>query len=83
MNIELHIEELVLHGFKHSDRYEIGEAVERELIQLFEEQGVPPSFTSGGDTLCLDAEAFEMGANSKAPLIGARVAQAVYGGFRR
>ncbi len=83
MNIELHIEELVLNGFKHSDRYEIGEAVERELTQLFKEQGIPPSFSRDGDTARLDAESFKMGDNSKAPMIGAQVAQAVYGGFRR
>ncbi len=30
-NIELHIEELVLHGFSPNDRHAIGEAVQREL----------------------------------------------------
>ena len=83
MNIELHIEELVLNGFKHSDQYDIGEAVEHELTKLFREQGIPPSFSRDGDTARLDAGAFKMAANSKALVIGAQVAQAVYGGFRR
>ena len=38
-NIELHIEELVLHGFSPRDRDAIGEAVQRELTRLFVEQG--------------------------------------------
>jgi hypothetical protein len=32
--IELHIDELVLHGFQQSDRYAIGDAIERELSRL-------------------------------------------------
>jgi hypothetical protein len=40
-NVELHIEELVLHGFKPGDRHQIGEAVERELARLLAEQGLP------------------------------------------
>ena len=39
--IELHIEELVLHGFAPGDRHPIGDAVEHELIRLFAEQGLP------------------------------------------
>jgi hypothetical protein len=33
-SIELHIEELVLHGFAPADRYLIGGALERELARL-------------------------------------------------
>ena len=46
-NIELHIEELVLHGFEPGDRHRIGEAIERELARLFAEQGTPPSLAQG------------------------------------
>src|SRR5690349_13235166 len=41
--IEVHIGELVLHGFSHSDRLPIAEAVERELARLFSEGEFPPS----------------------------------------
>ena len=37
-NLNLHIEELVLHGFAPGDRYRIGEAVQQELTRLFAEQ---------------------------------------------
>ena len=46
-NIELHIEELVLHGFSPSDRYRIAEAIERELVQLFSRQSAPSALLGG------------------------------------
>src|SRR3954464_11756015 len=45
-SVELHIDELMLHGFASSERYAIGDAVERELARLFEKQGVPNSLRS-------------------------------------
>ncbi len=81
-NVELHIEELVLHGFAASDRYRIGEIVERELARLFAEEGVPASLTSSLEAERLDAGAFHVAANSRAEAVGAQVAQAVYGGLK-
>jgi hypothetical protein len=80
-NIELHIEELVLHGFAPGDRYRIGEAVERELARLFARQGTPPSLAQGGEIEHLDGRTFEVKPGSRAEAIGAQVAQAVYGGL--
>jgi hypothetical protein len=82
MNVELHIEELVLHGFVPSNRYRIGEAVERELTSLFTEQGVPPWVAQGGEAERLDGRTFELKTSSTAEAIGTQVAQAVYEGLR-
>lgn len=82
-NVELHIEELVLHGFSPADRYRIGEMVERELTRLFAEEGIPAALASGLETERLDAGAFQVAANSRAETIGAQVAEAVYGGLKR
>lgn len=82
-NIELHIEELVLHGFAPGDRYLIGEAVERELARLFIEQDVPPSFAHNIEAARIDAGAFHVVPDSKAEAVGVAVAQAVYEGFTR
>ncbi len=82
-NIELHIEELILHGFAPGDRYRIGEAVELELARLFTEHGAPPSLVHGGEIDKLDGGAFDMAQGSKAEVIGAEVARAVYGGLSR
>ncbi len=82
-NIELHIEELVLHGFEAGDRHSIGEAVERELSRLFTEQGVPPSLERGSRIDSLKGGDIKITPGSSAEVIGARVAQAVYGGLKR
>ena len=82
-NIELHIEELVLHGFAESDRQSIGEAVKSELSRLFAEQGMPPSLEQGGSIDSLKSGDFKITPGSSAEVIGARVAQAVYGGLKR
>jgi hypothetical protein len=80
-NLELHIEELVLHGFVPSDRYRIGEAVKRELTRLFAEQGTPSSLARGREVARLDGGVFEVWPYSRAEAIGAQVARAVYGGL--
>jgi hypothetical protein len=82
-NIELHIEELVLHGFSPGDRYRIGEAVEQELTRLLADRGVPQSLERGGEVASVDAGAFEVAAGSRADVVGGQVAKAVYGGLRR
>jgi hypothetical protein len=79
VNIELHIEELVLHGFAPGDRYGIGEAVERELQRLFAEQGVLPRLAQGGEVAHLDRGAFEVARGARAETIGAQIAQTLHG----
>ena len=82
MNLELRIEELVLHGFEPGDRYRIGAAVERELTRLFAKQeGTPPSLARGREVARLDGGVFEVTPGSRAEVIGAQVARTVYGGL--
>jgi hypothetical protein len=83
MNVELRIEELVLHGFVPGDHLRIGDAAERELSRLFTERGVPPSLARGGDTPHLDAGAFEMGPSPGAEAAGKQIARSLYGGMAR
>ena len=81
-NIELNIEELVLHGFSPGDRYRIGEAVERELVRLIGENEVPQSLVQGGEIANVNGSAFDVAPGSRPEVIGAQVARAVYGGLR-
>ena len=83
MNVELHIEELVLHGFPPEFRHRIGGAVENELSRLLAEQGVPPSLSNGVDIPRLDAGAFQMNLELGADAVGARVARSLYQGIKR
>ncbi len=82
-NIELHIEELVLHGFEQGDRYNISEAVERELTQLFVERGVPQSLSKSGEIEHMNGGAFDVARGSKTEFIGTQVAKNIYGGLNR
>ena len=82
-NIELYIEQLVLHGFSPSDRHRIGEAVKLELTRLFTEQGISHSMSKGGEFTRLDSGTFNIAPSSKAEAIGSQVAQSVYAGFTK
>jgi hypothetical protein len=82
VNVELHIEELVLHGFPPDYRHRIGGAVEQEISRLFTEQGVPPSLSRGGDIPRLDAGAIQMSPELGADAVGARVARSLYEGMK-
>ncbi len=81
-NIELHIEELVLHGFKLEDRSAIGEAVQRELTRLFTERGLHSSLQKDREVTRLDGGTFQVKQGSNATAIGTQIAQKVYGGMK-
>ena len=82
-DIELHIEQLVLHGFKPGDRQRIGQAVELELTRMLTEQGVPSSFNNGREVDRLNGGTFSMAPNSRAETLGSQVAQSVYTGLSK
>ena len=81
VNLELQIEELILHGFAPGDRTRIGESVQQELARLFTEQGVPLFLYQGGEVGHWDGGEFEMAAGMQAGAIGVQIAQTIYGGF--
>jgi hypothetical protein len=81
-SIDLHIDELALHGFEPADRELIAAAVERALLRLLTERGLPPRLAQGG-VAQIDGGSFEVAPGSGAEAIGAQVAQAIYGGLGR
>ena len=80
-NIELQIEELVLHGFASADRDRIGEAVEGELVRLLTEGGLASSLHSEGQLPNLCADAIPLSPASTPHELGQRIARALYGGI--
>ena len=80
-SVELHIEELILHGFASGDRFAVGDAVERELARLFGEQGLPVALRSQSATDEMTGAVFNSAQNAKPRAIGRQIAQAVYQGF--
>jgi hypothetical protein len=80
-SIELHIDELVLHGFAPGERYAISDAVERELARLLGAQSVPVWLRSENATDEMPGATFNTAQNTSPPAIGRQIAQAVYQGF--
>jgi hypothetical protein len=80
-SIELHIEELVLHGFSHSDRHRIAEALQGELTRLLADPTMHVSRTTPRETARMDGGSFRVAANSKPEAIGAQVAQSLHKGL--
>ncbi len=78
--IELHIEELVLHGFEPAQRRAIAQAVEEALSRLLTERGLPPGWAEGAQIDRLDAGQFEVMPAAPPSAIGVQVAQALYTG---
>ena len=81
-SIELYIEQLQLEGFSPGDRYRIGVAVERELMRILGEKGLPSSLSrQTHHHQNHTAAKMSLGSNPPAETVGAQVARAIYGGF--
>ncbi len=82
-NVELQIQELVLHGFSPADGGQIGDAVRTELARQLAQHGVPKLLTRDGRIRQLDAGAVNGALGSRADTVGTQVAQSVYQGLKR
>lgn len=78
-SLELHIDELILHGFPAGDRRRIGEAVEHELARLLAGRAGLQPWLESREMARVDGGAFEVASNARPEMIGVRVAQMVYG----
>ena len=78
MDIEIHIEKLVLHGFAPSDKHRIAAAVQEELERLIKARGAPAGSGSGFHRAQLAGGSFNVRPGERADTIGARIGQAVY-----
>jgi hypothetical protein len=83
MNIELNIEELVLHGFSHGDKHRIAQAVQQELTRLFSEGLASHALLQSGEYYRVDGGQFEVQADAKPERIGTQIANAVCGGLQK
>lgn len=83
MNVKLHIEELILHGFAPQDRYRIAQAVESELARLLAENEPPRSLSKSVEIPSLDVGTFEVVMDSTPNSIGVQIAQSLHRGLVR
>jgi hypothetical protein len=79
MNIELHIDELTLHGFTPEHRNRIGNAIELELTRLIREKGLSGIGNNDVHVPQLNGGSFTMGANVNTSGAGTEIARSVFG----
>lgn len=79
--IELHIGELVLHGFTPADRHRIGDAVERELARLLGDEGVA-GLDNDLQIHRLDGGRMATPPDAGGAALGAEIARAVHGALK-
>ena len=78
MAIDLHIEELVLHGFAARDRGRIAAAVESELARLLSTGQAQTLLGNSAGLENLNAGIFEVKAGAKPQQAGTQIARAVF-----
>jgi len=81
-NIEIHIDELVLHGFARDDFEGIKKAVESELARLIKDQGLPGSLSLPKNYRHMNAGEFIMPKGTRAGMVGNGIAGSVYNGLK-
>ncbi|MBO9205496.1 MULTISPECIES: hypothetical protein [Niastella] len=82
-HIELHIEELVLHGFTGYHASGIGNAVQREIARILYERGLPANMAIETNIDQLHAGSFILQPGGKAETIGNNIANTVYKGLAK
>jgi len=83
LNVNLHIERLVLEGIDldHTQRPVLQAAVEAELGRLLSEGGVNGDLAGGGAVPAVRAGGFEMNGEGNPGQLGRQIAGTVYGGI--
>ncbi|HEX4667181.1 MAG TPA: hypothetical protein VH207_11320 [Chthoniobacterales bacterium] len=76
--IEVYIEELVLHGFDPGARWQIGDVLEQELRGLLAAKGIPPSWLSSPGAI--EAGPIRNLSRTKPAVTGVQIAGATYHG---
>ena len=75
--IEVHIENLVLHGLPQGSRHNISESIQRELSRLLADRGVPDTWRSSPAEIA--AQIHSTPPPIKTAATGEQIARAVYG----
>ncbi len=83
MNINLHIERLILDGLQleRGQNMLLQTAIEAELTRLLTEQGLSSGLQSGGVLRNLEAGPMQLSPGSSPAELGIQIAQSVYSGI--
>ena len=80
--IILHIDSLVLKGFRREDRHGIAEGLQHELARLFADPQAARQLTANGDVPRLRVGSIHIAQNSKPQRVGSQVAQGIGKGMK-
>ena len=80
--LEIHIEELILHGVAPVDRARLVAAVERGLTRLLATQGIPSLLAQEREIASLDSGMLALQPGETPETLGARITWTVYRGLR-
>ena len=81
MNINVHIERLILDGLpvSHRERPVLQAAVEAELVRLLSVDGLAPHLLTAGAIPCMSGGSIQPSSDGNPNILGQQIAQAVYG----
>lgn len=79
--IDLHIDELILRNVPYAQRHLVAATVERELIRLLTERGLPPSLAQGGNIPHMSIDHVTLSADANIDALGEQIAQCIYENF--
>ena len=81
--IVLHIDKLLLHGFKHEDRHGIAAGLKQELGQLLSNPQAAHQLMTNGDVSRLRVGNVRIGQNVKSKNVGMQLAHGISQGIKR
>ncbi len=83
MNINVHIERLILDGVPvaHRERPMLQAAVEAELARLLISEGLAPNLQAGSALPYVPGGSIQLASDGNPKTLGQQIAQAVYGGI--
>lgn len=79
--IVLHIDEILVNGFDHTDPQRVRQAVERELTQLITQKGLAESLTSDSEFSHINGGNIRIEQGHNSDTLGTRVAGNIYQGI--
>ena len=80
--VVLHIDSLVLKGFRHEDRHGIAEGLQHELSRLFADPQTTQQLTANSDMSWLRVDSIRIAQNEKPQRVGSQVAQGIGKGMK-
>lgn len=81
--VHLHIDRLVLHGFRHEDRHGIAEGIQQELSRMLAEPEAAQKLAAHGDASRLRIGNVQIGRDARPRHVGSQVGQGIGKGMRK